>query len=245
MTKLNKFFVGAGMVAALGLVGCGSKSDSTGYTPKPTKAAQLEEIDPNSGKELWPMKVGNSWTYDVESTRTGQAAAKTDEVTFTVASVNGDKSVIDVSINGEKKSQQCWQISDKGIFQVWTGKPENVFNPPQPLVLFPLEAKKSFDWKGSGPTILGVSGTQSATTEMLGTQLVDTSIGSKSAFSVVSNGTFKATLQGKPVDGRVQSAAFLAPGIGLVRYRQETAFMTPTGPMQTLEVIRLKVHSLK
>lgn len=232
--KTTPYAIGAGL-ALLTLVGCGSKS---GYVPKP--AAAIPEATVAAGKEtdLWPMTLGNQWVYEAETsaqTAQGSGSQKSD-VTFKVSksdSSNGvTNAVLDIINEGKIVDQTSWRVDSTGIYQTASNKLQGIYDPPQPMVKFPVKAGDEFTHKGTGPVPMGGIGNQSTTNKVLGSQVIDTAAGRMSALAVESTTTF--TKDGKTAITR--TTVWLAPGKGLVRYRQETR----AGQNVATQLFRLK-----
>lgn len=234
-------------VVAMALTGCNSGPGT--YKPKAAKKAELQEIKPDEGAALLPLKVGNRWVYTVESQQSaaGQPVRKTDELAFTITEVTpkgeGQLVVMDATLNGEPTDKQAWLIDSKGIHQAWIKDTSRSFTPPMPMIAFPLTPDAVYEWKGKGPTMTGIMGDQSQKLKILKTQLVDTDAGQVSAIPVEIDSDFKDA----KAFGKSRSTSYWAKGIGLVRYRQES-ILGPVGgqaTVQAVQVIRLKLHSLK
>lgn len=234
-------------VAAVAVSGCNSGPGT--YKPKATKKPELQEIKPDEGASLFPIKVGNRWVYSVESRQNaaGQPMEKTDELAFTIIEVkpqgDGQLVVMQATLNGEPTDKQAWLVNSKGVHQAWIKDTSRSFNPPMPLISFPLTPDAVYEWKGKGPTMTGVMGDQSQKLKVLKTQLVDTEQGQVSAIPVEVDAEFKDSRAA----GRTRSTSYWAKGIGMVRYRQESILGAPGAQptVQTIQVIRLKLHSLK
>lgn len=234
-------------LAAVATTGCNSGPGT--YTPKATKKPELQEIKPDEGASLFPIKVGNRWVYAIESRQNaaGQPLEKTDELAFTITEVqpqgDGQLVVMEATLNGEPSDKQAWLVNSKGIHQAWIKDATRGFTPPMPLVSFPLTPDAVSEWKGKGPTMTGTLGDQSQKLKILKTQLVDTEQGQVSAIPVEIDSEFKDSR----AVGRTRSTSYWAKGIGLVRYRQESILGAPGAQpsVQTVQVIRLKLHSLK
>jgi len=218
--KTTTYVIGSGL-ALLALAGCGSKS---GYVPKP--AAAIPEATVVAGKEsdLWPMAQGNQWIYEAETaaqTTQGSGSQKAD-ITFKVSkssTSNGvTNAVIDIVNDGQIVDQTGWRIDSTGIYQTASNKLKGVYSPPQTLVKFPIKAGEEFTHKGTGPVPMGGIGQQTTVGKCLGPQNIDTASGRLSAIAIESTTTF--TKDGKTAETRTM--IWLAPGKGLVRYRQET-----------------------
>lgn len=236
-----------GILTLAAVLACGCNKGPGTYVPKPTKEVKLEEIKPDQGPELLPLKVGNRWTYVVESRQQVgiQATSKSDELALEVADIqqtaNGQSVTLQSYINGEPTEKQLWIVDDRGIFQSWVGKETTKYEPPQPNVMFPLKPGPNFEWKGTGPTVVGKAGQQTYKATLLATQLVDTRMGKFSAIGVDSIGTFTVD----KVQGQSRIITYWAKGVGLVRYKQDTAFMSNAGAVQGTQLITLKTYALK
>lgn len=236
-------FIALAVAAAVSMAGCGS----SGSNYKPTPIKPVEEVSLKTGEEesLFPIKEGNQWTYVGQTvTRVGGRQAATDfEMVFKVVKVtakgNGQVANIEVTTNlpNSKVDYQQWEVNDKGIYQLSVGNPPVPFSPPQPIALFPMEADRTFAWKGGGMTPGGKSGQSNLTGKILAPQEVDTASERYSAYGVESKGTFTVD----KANGRVASFAFWTPGVGLVRYKQEIV----VGENLAVQTLRLKAKTLR
>lgn len=210
--------------SALVVAGCGSGGGGS-YKPEAVKTVEPAKVAPGEEKSLYPLAVGNQWTYTLTQSGTVNGAQRTatSEVVFKVTATkpvgDGVQANIDVSNNGIVTEKQVWLVDSKGIFQMVGGAPATTFTPSQPQILFPPETGRKFSWKGTGPVPTEKPGVMksapiSASYEILGSQTVDTDMGPISAIAVQSSATM--TVNGK--QGTTPSITWWAPKIGLVRY---------------------------
>jgi len=215
--------------SALVVAGCGSGGGGS-YKPEAVKTVEPAKVAPGEEKSLYPLAVGNQWTYTLTQSGTVNGAQRTasSEAVFKVTAIkpvgDGVQANIEVSIGGTLSEKQVWLVDSKGIFQMVGGAPAITFTPSQPQILFPPETGRKFSWKGVGPVAGQPTpdgrptpmkpGSISASYEILGPQTVDTDMGPISAIAVQSSATM--TVNGKQVS--TPSITWWAPKVGLVRF---------------------------
>lgn len=250
MSKKYWISIPAAGLSAIFMIGCGSGSGS--YTPTKAKTIEVKAIQPGDEAKIWPATEGNAWTYEVQTQTAANGQVKRDDadITFKISKVekNGNATVftIDAARAGDPAGQQKWHHDDKGIYQMWVNKPEQLFSPMQPAILFPIKAGQEFDYEGTGPTIIGVIGKFSMKNKVLAPQIVDTAQGPISGFGVESYGTFTANdPKAGAVTGTVRTTAYWAPGIGLIRYTQTAVANAKAGQLQAMQSLKLKNYVVK
>jgi hypothetical protein len=220
-------------VTALVAPGCGSGGSN--YEPTPAKPAADLTFQPGDELSMFPLAVGNQWTYSAETTQAVQGKGSGTgkfELTLKVIKVTpiegGNRAEIEVVTTqstqtdaraGSRTDRQVWDVTNKGIYQLSVGQPPVPFEPSQPNLLFPPDAERKFSYKGTGITPAGGKGTIQLDCRILPMQRVDTENESYPAIPVESKGTFQV---GK-TKGQMASMAYWSPKIGLVRFRQELA----------------------
>lgn len=226
-SSLASFLGLAGLIAS----GCGSGGSS--YEPTPTKPASELTFQPGEELSMFPLAVGNQWTYSAETTQAVQGKGSGSgkfELTLKVVKVTpiegGNRAEIEVvttqstqadSKAGSRTDRQVWDVTKKGIYQLSVGTPAVPFEPSQPNLLFPPDADRKFSYKGTGITPAGGKGTIQLDCRILPMQRVDTENESYPAIPVESKGTFQVG----NTKGQMASMAYWAPKVGLVRFRQE------------------------
>lgn len=210
-------------VAAVVLSGC-SKDPDDNFVAKPPETIPTATINPGSEMSLLPLDKGNQWTYAVEVvTRVkGQDQPPRNyesnwKVVESKKTADGIDAVIETTLPDKKVDRQHWRANSKGIYQVADGNPPVGFNPPFPVILFPVKDGTVYKWHGTGPNGTKTGGPQSSERTIRAPQIVDTEMGRMSAFPVEDIGTLEAN--GKK--GKSASTVWLAPGVGIVRLRQE------------------------
>lgn len=228
------------VLAGIALVGCGSGGG--GYKPEVTKPVEKVSLEAGQEQSLFPMAKGNQWTFSIDQTTStdGQTQKSEGEVTFRIADViptgDGTKGILEIVIDGKVADKQTWMVNSKGIYQVAMGNATSVpFVPIQPAVVFPLEEKKEFLWKGTGITPVGKAGTSTIKSRILGMQEVDLEKDRVMAYAVES-----------AIDGKIGAAPFACvtttwwqPKVGFVRLRQTLAM----GKATQIQTLRLKSYS--
>lgn len=240
----NKLWIGA---AALIVVGCGPGKKQDAYVPQPTPDVPVAEVNASASEELFPLKVGNQWTYSVTMNRIQggrQLDPIQDEMTWKVTKVTpvegGTKATIELSTGGETSETQSWLINEKGIYQITAGVDEKAFSTPQPVAIFPATEGTTFDWSGTGTVpISRDAGKITSSSKTLAPQEIDTGVGAMSAIPIETNSKFVAG----NISADSASTLWLAPGTGIVRYRQETVSRESKSGIVTL--MRLKTKSLR
>ncbi len=234
-------------VVSIICVGCGSGSGN--YTPKPVTPIVVEKITNEDGKLLFPAKVGNKWTYDIESQQSvaGQISESNETLVFEIVGIKPVGTGIEITmkstIGADKTDTQTWLLDERGLFQVTVASKGTAYTPPQPTFLFPIQPGENFTWKGEGPTILGTNGKQSYKGTMYEPQLVDTKMGTMTGVGIEANGTFS---EANVKEGKVKIVSYWAKNVGLIRYRQDSVFTTDKGVgVVGANVLVLKEYSLK
>ncbi|MBL8048886.1 MAG: hypothetical protein JNJ45_09420 [Chthonomonas sp.] len=223
--------------AAVALSGCAKSGDSYKGTAKADDVKALN-IAKGQEKTLFPVKEGNSWVFDTQTTSTfGAQQAVNDTVfTFTIGKVFPIEGGVefemligsDQEVNGEKSSEkQMWRLTDKGVSvaaarvrpNLKVDKLEMVpFNPPQPFMFFPLEEGKVIDWSGVGPLPAGGGS--------------DTNPVGPSKFSLTCAGTQKTDTAEKSYMAYVfeQEQTWTIPGFDKAKYQAELAKQQGVAP---------------
>jgi len=234
-------FIMVGLTAAL-LAGCGRKQGA--YKPVEVKKVPVATVQAGNEQVLFPLTVGNYWTYTLTDVqRAGdQQGSRELELTFKVTAVSdyadGKKATIDVlQKDGSLAESQTWYVTKKGVYQGTSSKKKVPYVPMQPAIFFPVDAGTTSSWKGTGITPIGLPGTMNLKLKNLGPQEVDIEDGRISAFATTAEGTFTV---GKD-QGKVISDGWFAPNVGMVRTRIEAAI----GTRQVLQVFKLKKYEVK
>lgn len=223
------------------LVGCGSGT----YKPVPVKEPKAEDSAKITPEQLYPLTVGNKWTYALEITRELEgkpAESGTVEIGYEVKSVSNPsagvkRAVITMTEDGKPKDEQSWETDSTGVHQLSVGANPISFSPKQTIVKFPIKFDEVIDYKGSGITPLGQQGTMEykfSTHEM---QPVDTDAGRMNGLFIESSGTFKASSG----EGVVGNNSWFVPGVGLARFKQ---IVQVKGGRSSL-TLRLKSYTIK
>lgn len=244
----------------LSLTGCNSSGGGGGgYTPKPEEKVAPITIVPGQESDLFPVKAGNTWTYEDNSTRvTGQgSASSTSEVTFKVTNVadtaDGKVATIEISANGKLSDRLKWRVGPNGIYEV-SGSERGVgsnalkevaFEPPVPMVPFPVKPGSGLDVTSTG--VRPAAGVGPLKTKLLveGVQEVDTAMGRFSSLCTTSVSLYQAKepKTGEIIKFKATSSAYWTPKVGIVRYFQEIVMANSKGQsISSTSVLRLKSH---
>ncbi len=227
------------LAIALVAVGCKGGSGESAYVPTPPPKIEPAAVSSGQEASLFPMTVGNSWTYTASTSVRAKAGTRQGarDVTFRVSKVddtpNGKRATIDLVVEGKVTEKQIWLLNSKGIYQASVGGANpRTFSTPIPSVMFPVEKGKKFSWKGSAG-----NANMTYESEIIGSEEIDTELKRLSAIAVDSKGT---TLIGKNTE-KVDRTVWFAPGVGIVRIRETT--VGKDAAMDLL--ISLKSYSVK
>lgn len=220
---------------ALTAIGCGSGGGGGAYKPVESKKTEIVKVAEGEGASLFPVAVGNQWTYKSQSTATSAATgntALTQTITLEMKKVDetpqGKMIEIEVREEDVVKSTQIWKIDDTGVYQVSVlvnGK-TTTFTPPQPVLIFPIVEKQEREFTGVGPSALGAQTNFKGKVMIDGPQITQTVTDEVSAYRVVANyelsgeGVDAQTKKKIPLKGTFESVSFFAPKVGLVRLQQ-------------------------
>ena len=232
--------ISIGMMSLV-VIGCGKAE----YKPVPIKEVKSEQPSNISPEQLYPMKMGNKWTYALEISRELEgkpAETGSVEIGYEVKSVSNPstgvtRGVITMTEEGKPKDEQVWEIDSAGVHQVSVGKTPVVFSPKQTIVSFPLKFDEVRSFKGTGITPLGGNGSMDYKFSTHELQPVDTDSGRMNGLFVESSGTFKSSKG----EGVVGNNSWFVPGVGLARFKQ---VVQVTGGRSSL-TLRLKSYTIK
>lgn len=236
------------LALGVGLTGC-NKATSSSYTPKPTKKVDPIQLKPGEEATIFPVAVGNTWNYTsetaVQSAR-GSGTTKS-ELTFRIKKIeetpNGKKVTIEIINDGQTRENQIWLINQKGIYQLTSGPNAVQFNPPQPVIVWPLNPGAKFNWSGTGKVPSGSGGQSKSTNTVRSPEEIDTDMGRMSALPIESrtDGTSVDPKTNKSTKVSSYNLTWWVPKIGIVRYRQELA----TEGINAVQILKLKNYTLK
>jgi hypothetical protein len=223
-------------------VGCSNRPPDT-FVPKPVETIPPATVTPGNETSLMPLDKGDQWTYSVTAMQkvkgVDQAPINYEskwKVIDSKQTADGIEATIETEKVGGGKDLQRWRATSKGIYQLADGTPQVVFSPPFPVVLFPVKEGSVYTWKGTGPNGTGKPGAQTSRRTIRGSQIVDTDMGQMSAIPIDDDGTVTS---GNKV-ARSASTIWLAPGVGIVRLRQEVVL----GDGGYVLLLKLKSKSL-
>lgn len=232
-------------VAALlgmGAIGC-RKDPNDSYQPQPPAPVPVANVTPGNEAILLPLDVGNQWTYTAQvSAMVGgkQQPTQNFEVTWKIVktqkSADGTDAFVEITRNGAVNDRQQWRVNSKGAFQISDGLKSANYQPPMPMITFPVQANGTFKWQGTGPTPFNLVAPHKSSSLVRAPQEVDTDLGRFSAYPVESD--TRVTVKGKPA--RSVSTVWFAPNIGIVRFRQEAV----AGDTGAVVLLKLKSKSL-
>lgn len=229
---------------ALGAIGCG-KSNSTEYKPVPPKEPEVVAVKAGEERTLFPLTVGNRWSYDAMSIVQTQAGVIRTPATLVLevkeVKTEGEvtKATVEVFKGEVLQDRQFWVINNSGMYQEQTGLDKPLRPDPMQLALpFPVEVGKVVTWDGKapGPDNKVVDVKQEVVNK--GIEDVDTIVGMMKAYRVETTQRLKV---GKE-DVTVLNVSWWAPKIGLVRYQQEAKAVGRVLQSQTL---KLQQHTVK
>jgi len=233
----------ATLVCACVVSGC-SHEPADKFVAKPPETIPPATVTPGNETALFPLDKGNQWTYSVSVlTRTNGQDGQTQNydsvwtVTSSKTSGDGVEATIETSSPAtSKKDVQIWRANSKGIYEVADGDPLVNFTPPFPVITFPVKEGTVYNWQGTGPNGMKGGGPQKSVRTIRASQVVDTDMGRMSAIPVDDSGTLMTN--GK--QGQSASTIWFAPGVGIVRLRQEVV----VGNSGYVLLIKLKSKSL-
>lgn len=229
---------------ALGAIGCGN-SNSTEYKPVPPKEPDVVTVQAGEERTLFPLTVGNRWSYDAVSIVQTQAGTIRTPATLVLevkeVTTEGDvtKATVDVFKGEVLQDRQLWVINNSGMYQEQTGLDKPLRPDPMQLALpFPIEVDKVVSWAGKapGPDNKVVDVNQEVVNK--GIEDVDTIVGMMKAYRVETTQRLKVGNE----DVTVINVSWWAPKIGLVRYQQEAKAVGRVLQSQTL---KLQQHTVK
>lgn len=215
--------------------GCGRLKPGT-YTPTPPPKVEPVENKVTESNEVMPLHEGNQWSFElrIENYANGKAVGgATQNVSYRVASVNGNRAVLVLEQDGKVIDRQDWETTADGIYQTSSGLQKTPYSPPQPAAPLPLENGKRMKWTGKGLMSDGSVDFGKADLEVLSPQAVDTGVGTLSAIPVTTVTTYGKT--------RCENTTWFRPGIGLIRLRQDTI----SKDRQSIVLLTLTNYALK
>lgn len=217
----SKVVVGAVLTSVVAL-GC---SGPTAYKPKPAPPIEPVDLATITKDNLVPITLGSEWDYAFESQATTAAGTEPREgrMRFTVtdvkAAADGQRVSFSVTQDDIEVDRQVWLINDKGIYQLSSGIKPIPYNPPQPLVFFPVKDGDKREWKGKGLCPDASPGTMRSTITVRGTQTVDTNVGQRPTVLVET----AVSYQSEKSTGVQTVSTYYQPGVGIVRLKQQLA----------------------
>ena len=224
-------------------IGCSGGQPSDQYQAKAPDTVPAATVTPGNEGSLFPLDKGNQWTYsvDVKTKLHGKdQPVRSYESNWKVIdskqTSDGTVAQIQTTLPKNKIDVQTWREDSKGIYEVSDGTPPVTFNPPFPMILFPVKDGTVYKWQGTGPNGTKGGGKQTSTRTIRASEVVDTDMGQMSAIPVDDVGTIEAN--GK--QGRSESTVWFAPGVGIVRLRQEVVI----GDQGYILLLKLKSKSL-
>jgi hypothetical protein len=228
-------------VFCLTVTGCGKAE----YKPVPVKDVKTEPTSNITPEQLYPLKVGNQWTYALEISRELEgkpAETGSVEIGYEVKSVSNPstgvtRGVITMTEGGKPKDEQVWEIDSAGVHQISVGKTPVTFSPKQTIVSFPFKFDEIRSYKGTGITPLGENGSMDYKFSTHESQPVDTDSGRMNGLFIESSGTFKSSTG----EGVVGNNSWFVPGVGLARFKQ---VVQVKGGRSSL-TLRLKSYTIK
>lgn len=233
----------AAIAASLFTAGCTGGEPPDKFVAKTPDAIPAATVTPGNEGTLMPLDKGNQWTYSVAYVTkvNGQdQPQRTYDTVWTVtqsSQSNGVTTATIQSVGGsEKNDLQSWRLDSTGLYEVADGSPQVSFNPPFPVLKFPIKDDSQYSWKGTGPNGTSQGGPQTSLRTLRGSEEVDTDMGQMSAIAVDDSGTLD--VKGKP--GTSSSTLWFTPGVGIVRLRQEVL----VGNNGYVMLLKLKSKSL-
>lgn len=178
MTRLVLRLLPYSCLSILALAGCAKTATKETETPKTTEVTS-EAVKPGEEAKLFPVKEGNKWVYETQtSTQYGsQGANKMADFTFTIGKVfpqadgSTDFELLITSseeVNGVSITEkQIWSLGKTGLAVKSARIQPNAqskdlamvpFNPAQRMASFPMTEGKALNWDQVGPLPAGGGG---------------------------------------------------------------------------------------
>lgn len=230
-----------GILALAALVGCGDKEAAQNSKTEKPEVKTAGELEGQSPMDLFPTEVGTQVTYDMTQ------GGETKELTFVIAEskdvANGKEVTVEVqNAQGEVTDTTVWRLNDKGLSQVMA-RDDQAFEPPQPLVNFPITFSEPVQYEGVGPyASVDARGKITGENRVRGKELVQTEMGEVEALAVDTAYTWEH--QGNTYISR--ETTWVAPKYGIVRYQQTLAMRDAEGQTGSIGVsLVMKGYSQK
>lgn len=253
MTKRTLTLIGLGSLS-IALVGCSGSGKSDNYKPKAQEKITPATIVPGKEAELLPIKTGNTWVFNGESTQSAGQGTSTNqaEVTFRVTDVTdspeGQVATVEVTTDGTLSDRLKWRVGPSGIYQISASVRDKkdgplrevVSNPAVPIVPFPVKPGSNVSVSCVGVRPIAGVGKYTAKVTTEGVQEVDSDMGRFSALSVTGTSDYSE----KNVKFTAHTGTFWAPNVGPVRYILEVSATNDKGQaINTTTILRLKSHT--
>lgn len=205
------------------LAGCRGKVAP--YVPTPSPQPAPVETKVERPVDLMPLEAGNQWSYNLR-TESYQGDKQMNATEYPVAyrvvapRANGGW-LVQLVQDDQVIDRQVWRSSSNALFQDTAADRATdtirdvAFVPPQPLAVLPLQTGQTFSWSGRGVMPDGLISQGHAESKVLEPQTVDTAMGTLSAIPIRTVTTYPR--------GSTEITSWFKPGVGLVRYRQETS----------------------
>ncbi|MEZ5162242.1 MAG: hypothetical protein R2688_00525 [Fimbriimonadaceae bacterium] len=245
-------------LASIALVGCGKDKaegvavagSGNGKEAQTAPIESKEMKDGDSPMDLLPTTIGSQAVYEVTQVGTNEKR----EITLKVANVkevNGKKIVTletymeDPETKTEKKTDQSdWEIGPEGVAQR-TSAETKTYDPPQPVLKFPIKVGEESTYEGVGPVPVGGQvGKQAGKYRVRSFEEVDTPMGTVNSVACESLIAFEAENEkGEKGVVRIKTVIWLAPKYGIVRFKNYA--LTNTGQQQEIQSLAIKSFSEK
>lgn len=221
--------------------GPGSSGEKT-----PVAAADTKVV---AATDLWPLEVGNQWTFEVEEvlqapnappdSRRFERVLKVTKATPKEGGKTAELAVLDA--DGKTLGVIHIEVNSGGIYQLGMGSGSSriMYEKPFPLILWPAKKGEKSSWKGKGARPgVGTTGEISANFEHKGRAVVDSAAGRFSAYRFDTVQQYEVN----KIKFETAQAAWFAPGVGMVRSLETVA--TSNGARQSQKLV-LKSHTVK
>jgi hypothetical protein len=143
--------------------------------------------------------------------------------------------------DGKLSEREIWLINKKGIYQVAVGKKLTRLSSPQLMLGFPIKPGAKAAWKGTVVDDSGETRNMTVTWVVNGEEQSDSANKTYNALKI--SGTGKVS--GTNMSAQVNDAIWFAPGVGIVRRRQELiGDITATGPDKKPQKVRVGLGRL-
>ena len=185
---------------------------------------------PPANPDYWPMKAGNTWTYD--ATFGDKKMNQVAKVTSVKREGQATLATIEYATMGRTFSE-TYRVTAQSVERTSSnmGQGDSQINPPIPIIKYPLTAGKSWTWSGT-ITVQGQPVQGRSSLSVTGPTTVKTAAGTFKAMRVHSSLTIEA--QGQKLI--LPNDYWFAPGVGMVRQHATIGATKVDGTMRSYKL---------